>query len=640
MPEIHILTQSGKTYTFALDTDKKRVSVGRSQKNDIVILENLISREHAVITKTENGYLVEDLGSFNGVCVNDEKIETRLLVHGDRIKIGSSVLTFMENNEMPEPGRFVEDDSGHRILAAMRLDPGEADGKLFLIEDQKSDKQSSSGTFEVEKSNKILYVLYQISAKLNKTSDFDELLNTIMDLIFQIIDADYGFVAVIDETSGEIVPKVVKRKRGESDFSKSLVISSTIRKKVIDERMSVLSANAMEDSQFDGAKSIIARNIRSVISVPLWRKDNVIGMIQVVSFSPEKHFTKENLSFLSTISGQIAILMERADLNEQVRKKEKQSFENLKLMLDERKKAAEEIRRLNMELERKVIARTRKLNETLEEMRTANRHIMESIRYAEKIQRALLPNQDEMKKCLPDSFILWMPRDIVGGDILYADFFETGFIFAVIDCTGHGIPGAFMTMIASSGLKRIIGDEGERDPANILKRLNYFVKTTLQQDSDHSESDDGLDAAIISVRYPKAIRLREAPSLPLALTFAGARLPLVYVSGEDFRIVLGDRQSIGYKRCDLDHAYTNHTMTIEKSASVYMYTDGFVDQLGGKKNVHFGRKRFANLLRECAKEPFDRQKEMLVRAFEEYKGDQDRQDDVTVVGFGFGQSPY
>lgn len=632
MPEIHIQTQSGKTYTLDLSTGQKRVTIGRSKKNDIVILENLISREHAVISQTGKGYVVEDLGSFNGVYVNGLKAETRLLRHGDRIKIGSSVLAFMDNSA----GKFeTDDDSGQKILAAMRLDPGESDGALLFIDERKSSQKKDSGALEIQKSNKILYVLYQISAKLNKTCDFDELLNTIMDLIFQIIDADYGFVAVVDEASGEVVPKAVKQKRGKSDVSKPLVISTTIRKKVIDEKMSVLSANAMEDSQFDGAKSIIARNIRSVISVPLWRKDKVIGMIQVVSFSVEKHFTKENLSFLSTISGQIAILMERAELNEQVRQREKQAFENLKLMLDERKRAADEIRRLNMDLERKVIERTRKLNETLEEVRTANRHIMESLMYAEKIQRALLPNQDEMKKYLPESFILWMPRDIVGGDILYADFFQTDFILAVIDCTGHGIPGAFMTMIASSGLKRIINDEGERDPAKILKRLNYFVQTTLHQNTGHSESDDGLDAAIISVRFPRPVPPEETPRPPFELTFAGARLPLIFVNNEEFSVIPGNRQSIGYKRCDLGYDYTNHTMTVGTSARVYMYTDGFVDQLGGEKNLHFGRKQFANLLRECATEPFDRQKDILVRRFEEYKGDLERLDDLTVVGFGF-----
>ena len=228
MPEIRIQTQSGKTYTFDVNSGTKRVTIGRSQKNDIVILENLISREHAVITQTDKGFVVEDLGSFNGVYVNGHKIETRLLSHGDSIKIGSSILKFIDENT----GQFEEDDSGQRILAAMRLDPGESDGRLFLIEEPESDRQSASSTFEVEKSNKILYVLYQISAKLNKTSDFDELLNTIMDLIFQIIDADYGFVAVVDETTGEIMPKAVKRKRGKTDVSKPLVVSSTIRKKV------------------------------------------------------------------------------------------------------------------------------------------------------------------------------------------------------------------------------------------------------------------------------------------------------------------------------------------------------------------------------------------------------------------------
>ena len=258
----------------------------------------------------------------------------------------------------------------------------------------------------------------------------------------------------------------------------------------------------------------------------------------------------------------------------------------------------EVLKRINEELNFEI----RERQQAEKALMTANdkimnslRYITDSLRYAKMIQRSLLPNQDEIKACLPDSFIIWMPKDIVGGDIFFVNSFpsldspppgtcrEGGFIVAVIDCTGHGIPGVLMTMIASSGLGRIVRDEACHDPAEILKRLNFIVKTTLQQDTDHASSDDGLDAAVCFVSTPPSDATGN-----IQLTFAGARLPMVYIHNDEINIIKGDKHSVGYKkskRSDINFNFTNHTITVEKGMSFYMFSDGFTDQLGGKRGV-------------------------------------------------------
>ncbi len=283
----------------------------------------------------------------------------------------------------------------------------------------------------------------------------------------------------------------------------------------------------------------------------------------------------------------------------------------------------------NRTLEEEVRKRTEALNKTLGEVSEANTHIMESLRYAKTILRSLLPNLDEVKSVIHDSFFLWMPRDIVGGDAFFVDFFEGGFVIAVIDCTGHGVPGAFMTMIASSGLKRIIKDDTCRDPAEILRRLNFIVKTSLQQDTEYALSDDGLDAAICFVK------MKESYHTSFDMTFAGAKIPLAYVHNDEVHVIKGDRQSIGYKRSDLDFSFTNHTIHVEKGMAFYICSDGFVDQLGGDRERSFGRKRFRNLVKEIAHLPFEKQEARFLEAFNEYRGENEVQDDVTVIGFGF-----
>ncbi|MDM8522153.1 PAS domain S-box protein [Desulfococcaceae bacterium HSG8] len=264
----------------------------------------------------------------------------------------------------------------------------------------------------------------------------------------------------------------------------------------------------------------------------------------------------------------------------------------------------------------------------------ANKKIMDSIRYAKMIQRSLLPNAEQVKIYLPHSFFLWKPRDIVGGDIFFTDFFKNGFVVAVIDCTGHSVPGAFMTMIASSALRRIVKDECCYDPSEILKRLNLIVKKTLHQDTKHALSDDGMDAAICLVR------MTDTYFTSFELTFAGARLPLFYTSDGEVTVVRGDKKSIGYKRSDLDFNFTDHTIPIKKGMNFYMATDGFWDQLGSDESSRFkvrsfGMRRLTNLIGEISDLPFEEQREILLQNFNEYKTGNDIQDDVTVVGFGF-----
>ncbi|EDN68434.1 Serine phosphatase [Beggiatoa sp. PS] len=217
-----------------------------------------------------------------------------------------------------------------------------------------------------------------------------------------------------------------------------------------------------------------------------------------------------------------------------------------------------------------------------------------------------------------------MPREIVGGDMFYTEAFDDGFIVAVMDCTGHGVPGAFMTMIATTSLRRIIKDEGCHEPSDILKQLNFSVKTALQQETEYARSDDGLDAAICWVKPQENI-----------LSFAGAKLPLYYIQDDQLFVIKGDKKSLGYKKSDLEFTFTSNTIHFETGMSFYLATDGFLDQLGGPKRFSFGKKRFNKLLLNIYQHTFDEQAEKLLEAFNDYKGDNNRQDDVTVVGFGF-----
>ncbi len=280
------------------------------------------------------------------------------------------------------------------------------------------------------------------------------------------------------------------------------------------------------------------------------------------------------------------------------------------------------LREYNISLEDKVKARTIELNQSLEKLQEANERVMDSIKYAQRIQDSVLPKTSEISSFLPRSFFLWQPRDIVGGDFYYSEKFHKGYVIAVIDCTGHGVPGAFMTIIAASALRRITEEEKCLDPAEILKRLNQIVKTSLHQDSNESLSDDGLDAAVCYANLEEK-----------TIIFAGARSPLIYIKNKQVCIIKGDKQSVGYKRSKVDFNFKNNIINITPEMSFYLCTDGLTDQVGGAQRMGFGKRRLAALLLDNVDRTFAEQKEEIQRSFTSYRGKNEILDDVTVVGF-------
>lgn len=248
--------------------------------------------------------------------------------------------------------------------------------------------------------------------------------------------------------------------------------------------------------------------------------------------------------------------------------------------------------------------------------------VTDSIRYAQRIQSALLPAPAAFAAAQVDHFSLWLPRDIVGGDIYCVETCPAGVLVALLDCTGHGVPGALMSMLAVAGLRRLIQDEACYAPAQLLQGMNEWIKTTLRQETSESPSDDGLDAAICLLQ-PDAGEL----------TFAGAHLPLYRMHEGELQIVRGDRPSLGYKRSRTETQFASHTLALEPGAVFYLCSDGLVDQPGGDRGLPFGRAGFAGVLKEVWDRPLAVQRERIERAFFAHAGEDERRDDVTVLGW-------
>ncbi|MEO5335882.1 MAG: SpoIIE family protein phosphatase [Magnetospirillum sp. WYHS-4] len=275
---------------------------------------------------------------------------------------------------------------------------------------------------------------------------------------------------------------------------------------------------------------------------------------------------------------------------------------------------AEKVRDYMRTLEDKVRART-------EELQDSNRKITDGIRYASMIQSAVMPTRDEVATRLPDHFALWKPRDIVGGDFWFYAQTDGGFLLAVADCTGHGVPGAIMSTAAHSVLEQALGEIGPDDPGALLASVNARLRSRFNRSADYS-LDNGLDLAVV------CCDLRGGH-----LRFAGARIDLTIADAEGIRDIKGAPRSIGYRRSGAAPAFATHEVALAAGQSFYMVSDGYLDQSGGERGLPFGRRRFHDLVAAHGGLPMAEQAVVFERQLAEWQGKYPQRDDITLVGF-------
>ncbi|WP_048709236.1 PAS domain-containing protein [Microvirga massiliensis] len=259
------------------------------------------------------------------------------------------------------------------------------------------------------------------------------------------------------------------------------------------------------------------------------------------------------------------------------------------------------------------------------EERAANAHklILESLHYASRIQSAMLPARHALGSMAQDYFLIWEPRDIVGGDFFWLHHSRSGHYIIVGDCTGHGVPGAFMTLIACGLLDRHLRSLEEPSPKLLLELLHRDLKTILGQDQDlEGETDDGLDAGVCFISPAER-----------KLVFAGAHLSLWQAHDGTIDEIRGDRAGIGYRRVPLGMNFSNTILDLAEGESYYMTTDGLIEQIGCETHRAYGRKRFIEVIARHRGNPMSEQRDALIAALTRHQGTEQRRDDVTVIGF-------
>ncbi len=272
----------------------------------------------------------------------------------------------------------------------------------------------------------------------------------------------------------------------------------------------------------------------------------------------------------------------------------------------------------------KLFLDKKKMNATLIKQKSKiekqNKEITQSIFYASRIQKAVLPSNENLKNLFTDYFILYKPRNIVSGDYYFAQKINDYILFTAADCTGHGVPGAFMSMMGISMLNQIVHDNKVKTAAQVLNIMRENIKLSLNQSGKKNEQKDGMDMALCALNTKTNI-----------LQFAGAYNSLIIIRDNEMIEYKADRMPVGIYVKEKE-SFTNHEIKVQKNDIIYIFSDGYADQLNYETNQKFMKKRFKRFLLEISSKSLNEQKEILNNKFEEWKGDGEQVDDVVIFG--------
>ncbi|MBN2663735.1 MAG: response regulator [Bacteroidales bacterium] len=294
---------------------------------------------------------------------------------------------------------------------------------------------------------------------------------------------------------------------------------------------------------------------------------------------------------------------------------------------------------LELKNSKDIIAQNYKhLEQQKQEIEFQNNEITAGINYASRIQNALLPSKKTRYNYLPNHFLIWQPKAIVSGDFFWMKKIREYVITAIVDCTGHGVPGAFMSLLGITFLNEIVNEQNISSPNIILNTLRKQLKIALGQNGADSETKDGMDVALISLNIEQKklhysgannsiyiIRNKELPKIE------AEKIKISYNNNYYLYQIIHDSMPIGIYH--IEHDFSLQDIDILEGDQIYAFTDGFIDQFGGKNNKKFKSKQFKKLLLDNCHKEINEQKKSICETFKDWKSNNEQVDDILIMGF-------
>ena len=517
--------------------------------------------------------LADRINLMQQEIANQQK-ERQLLIQKQNEELEGRVKQRTE--ELEDKNRLLTNQKREIVVQNRELEQQneEITAQKELIEKQKE---------SVSKAYQDIKILKEMGRKINSTLEIREIIQIAYENISKLVTSTAFGIGTVDWET-ENIDMIGYYKEGKHFPDYNIPLSQDNRLivwSVLNNRDIFVNDYHEEYEQYTHHKfeSETDREIpNSLIYIPLSLKGKVIGILLVQS-EKRNAFTATHFDILKSLADYVTVGVDHAEAYSHVK-------------------------------------------EVNDELGIKNTQIIDSLRYAKTIQDAILTDSAEFDKAFEDYFIFYRAKDVVSGDFYWLTEQKGKILLAVVDCTGHGVPGAFMSMIGHELLMEIVAQKGITEPALILNMLHSGIRKALQQDL--GKNDDGMDLSICSIE--------KKPSGFTEVIFSGAKSSIFYTQEGELVELRGDKKSIGgMQRDNKSRKFTNHILNLAKGEMLYLSTDGYFDQhnINRKK---FGKKRFLELLMEISKSDIDQQRKAIKSNFQSHKGLQYQRDDVSVIG--------
>lgn len=476
--------------------------------------------------------------------------------------------------------------------------------------------------------------LYKKAEELNKlTSDLDELKNRLLnnrstdlkkfvEILNKKADATKGYLFSVINNEAKL--KAFFSSNDENNLNE--IYPESIINNVIKEKKSIV-VNNINTSPYAEMMHTYNHNLKSFVCIPLIAAEKCRSILYFENTDKKSAFSSHIIELFENLSDQIVGLIENVNLYKEL--------ENLNLNLEDIIfKRTKDIRNQRDQLtdqKDEILTVNNEITEALEEVSKKNRIITENINIAKATQEANLPDDQLMNSLFPEIFVLFRPKEILSGDFYWANRIHTDTnkeksYFSVADCTGHGVPGALISLIGNNLLNNAVFIEKVLQPSEILDNIQKNIALKFKSEEEENSVKDGMDIAIIS--YDKESNILE---------YAGAKINLILVRENKLTEIKADKKSIGIGRYSKQEnkKFNNHKISIQKGDSVYIYSDGYQDQFGGENDSKFMKKNFRVLLEELCKLPVNIQRSRLLQTLNRWQGNTIQNDDILVAGIKF-----
>mgnify|MGYP000170976721 FL=1 len=427
-------------------------------------------------------------------------------------------------------------------------------------------------------------LLSEIGQLVSSTLDFDEIFVDLYERIGKLMDAEIFSVRIYEEERNTVYYKYsIEKGVLHEPIRISMDEKDNYSVWCIENKKEVLINDNLNESHKYVSKIMVPSGEmpNSLIFYPMIVENKMIGVITIQSFKMNA-YQPYHLDILKTLASYIGTVIDNAELYNT--------------------------------LESKVKMRT-------EELVQKNNDITASINYAKRLQKGILPAKSFMEQLLPDSFVYFKPKDIVSGDFYWVDRTQSKILFAVVDCTGHGVPGAMMSIIGRNLLDQAVNEKGITVPSQILNFLQVGLSLAFGQTGERkADLFDGMDLALCSIDLKTNI-----------LEFAGANNSLYLIQDDELIVLKGDKVGISAEY-EISNSYTNTEIEIQKGDVIYLTSDGFPDQFGGDRYKKYTYRRMQGLFTDIYKKPMAEQYGLVNEAISDWRGDKDQTDDICMMG--------